>query len=74
MPNLNFQKDRYDILEIAKNYDENRIKQWIEKSRIRLSQECRTHEVTPCEKCYSTYSEVALLVGCIKGWLKLVQK
>jgi len=71
---INFQKDRYNILDIAKTYDEERIKQWIEKARIRLLQECRTHENTPCEKCYAIYAEMALLIGCVKGWLKLKEK
>ena len=70
---INFQKDRYHILDIAKNYDEERIKEWIRNVRKRV---CKTHEdgKTECYRCYSAISEISLLEGCIKGWLKLPQK
>jgi len=63
---INFQKDRYHILDIAKNYDEERIKQWITETRKRLTGND--------DKDYQTLSEIELLEGCIKGWLKLPQK
>ena len=63
---INFQKDRYNILEIAKNYDEERLLKWITEARKRL-----TGDVS---KDYTTISEIELLEGCIKGWLTLQQK
>lgn len=62
---INFQKDRYHILEIAKNYDEERIQKWIHDIRQRLLR-------SPSD--YTALSELELLEGCIKGWLKLVEK
>ena len=63
---INFHKDRYNILEIAKNYDEKRIKEWIRDVRKRV---CKTHRdgKTECNRCYSAISEISLLEGCING-------
>jgi len=64
---INFHKDRYNILEIAKNYDEKRLQKWLQEARNRLSEECNIDEHKDCEKCFTTRTEMALLKGCING-------
>jgi len=56
---INFHKDRYNILEIAKNYDEKRLQKWLsEAERRRTGQD---------DKDFLTNSEIELLKGCING-------
>ena len=50
---INFHKDRYNILDIAKNYNEQRIREWIMAARKRPNRDFRTD------------AEIELLRGCI---------
>ena len=56
---ISFLKDRYNILDIAKNYDEDRINKWIAEAKNRL--------VGNVFKDWKTGSEIELLEGCRDG-------
>lgn len=50
---INFQRDRYSILEVAKNYDNKRLIQWLNQAKNRKPQD------------FKTVAEIALLEGII---------
>jgi len=52
---INFHKDRYNILDIAKNYDDKRLHKWLMEARKRPNRDFRTD------------AEIELLKGCING-------
>ncbi len=52
---INFQIDRYQILELAKHYNNERLKLWLAEARIRNLQ----------YGDYTTKAEIALLEGCV---------
>ena len=54
---LNFHKERYSILEVAKNCSENVLRDWIGCARKRLAD----------KNDFRTLAEIALLEGCLDG-------
>ncbi len=56
---INFHKERYSILEVAKNCSENVLHDWIGCARKRLTGDARED--------FKTTAEIALLEGCLNG-------
>jgi len=56
---INFHKDRYNILDIAKNYDNERLRKWLSEAERRRT--------GVRDKDYTTIAEIELLKGCLNG-------